>query len=96
LKNLSLLFSFLFFSGCQNIFNKEGAATGGVVSSVIEFIDTTYPFFGFLGLIILAISINTLILSNLQSKHRFFIGFTELGLAIFFILSKNIIYYFFK
>lgn len=96
------LFFALIFSGCDNVFNQNGIAKNLDASMkplMIEIVDFIYPLLGFIGLIVLAISFNTLFLTKANPSEspvsKLLGGTMEFIIAACLISSKEIVKFFF-
>jgi len=96
------LFVTLIFTGCDNVFNQNGinktldASMSPLMINIVNFI---YPLLGFIGLIVLAISFNTLFLTKSNPSEspvsKLLGGTFEFIIAACMIASKQIVQYYF-
>lgn len=93
----------LLLSGCQNLLDGNKNIAGNLNESlkplVIQIMDFLYPLFGFIGLIMLAISIYTLFIKPQSPSESAIVpllmGVMEFSMGAMFIMSKKIVASFF-
>jgi hypothetical protein len=98
-KHIYYSFLVLIFQGCDYLYTGQSGIGGNINSAMkplmIRIVDFIYPLLGFIGLIVLAISINTLFITknnpNESPVSKLLGGTMEFVIAIILITSKTIV-----